>query len=142
MPALRLSRQFSLSVLLASVLVFSGCEEKDKKPEAEEAAQTEESSSTAQTTEEAAGTERNQAGSVKRGKSLYFANCIACHNTDPTKTGSMGPAISGSSKELLTLKITQGAYPEGYQRKRTTKLMPPLPNLKGDIPSLYAFLNQ
>ena len=61
---------------------------------------------------------------------------------DPAKVGSVGPAIRGSSKALLTLKVTQGAYPEGYQRKRTTKLMPPLPNLKEDIPSLYAFLNQ
>ena len=140
MPALRLSRQFSLSVLLASVLVFSGCEEKDKKPEPASVAQTEESSSTAQTTKEATGSQPNQAGRIKRGKSIYFAYCIACHNMDPAKVGSVGPAIRGSSKELLTLKVTQGAYPEGYQPKRITKLMPPLPNLKAGIPFLHAFL--
>jgi mono/diheme cytochrome c family protein len=122
---LRLFHQVFLAFLLALILVFSGCEKSDKNQE---------SSSTAQATEEA------EAGIAKRGKSLYFANCIACHNTNPAKAGSVGPAISDSSKELLTLKVTQGTYPEGYQPKRTTKLMPPLPNLKAGIPFLHAFL--
>ena len=82
-----------------------------------------------------------QADLAKQGKSLYFANCIACHNTDPNKAGSVGPAISGSSKLLLTLKVTQGTYPEGYHPKRATKLMLPMPKLKAYMPSLHAFLN-
>jgi len=129
---LRLLSHVFLCFLLALTLGFSGCEKPDKNPEA---------SPTPQATEKAAAAQSDQVDRAKQGKSLYFANCIACHNTDPSKDGSVGPAISGSSEELLTLKVTQGTYPEGYHPKRTTKLMPPLPNLKADLPSLYSFLN-
>lgn len=141
MFTLRLLSQAFLAFFLALVLVFSGCETQDKTREPATTAQTQESSPATQATEQTTATQPDQAGSAKKGKFLYFANCIACHNTDPTKAGSVGPAISDSSKELLTLKITQGTYPAGYQPKRTTKLMPPLPNLKAGIPFLHAFLN-
>ncbi|MBL4825638.1 MAG: cytochrome c [SAR324 cluster bacterium] len=77
----------------------------------------------------------------EKGKVVYFANCTSCHNYDPKKPGSIGPQIYGSSKELLTLKMNFGKYPENYQPKRSSKLMPLLPHLSQKITNLHAFLN-
>lgn len=77
----------------------------------------------------------------ERGKIVYQANCIACHNSDPSKAGSVGPAIRGSSKELIEARILHAAYPPGYQPKRDTHLMPPLPHLAKDIEALARFLS-
>ena len=40
-----------------------------------------------------------------KGKVVYNANCVSCHNLDPKKQGSIGPQIYGSSKELLSKKF-------------------------------------
>ena len=75
-----------------------------------------------------------------RGKQAYLAECIACHNPDPSKDGPVGPAIKGSPRELLEARILRASYPPGYTPKRNTSLMPPLPKVASKIPDLAAFL--
>jgi mono/diheme cytochrome c family protein len=79
-------------------------------------------------------------GDPARGRQIYAAHCVACHNPDPSKEGSLGPAIKGSSRELLEAKILRAAYPPGYTPKRKTNAMPAQPYLKSAIPDLAAFL--
>lgn len=81
------------------------------------------------------------AASVARGRSIYQTQCIACHHSDPNKAGSIGPDVFGSSKELLAARILRGEYPPGYQPKRTTRMMAPLPALTNEIDSLHLYLN-
>lgn len=77
-----------------------------------------------------------------KGRRSYMANCVACHNSDPKKDGPIGPAIAGSSRDLLFQRVIEGKYPEGYKPKRSTNVMAPLPHLKADIEALEAFLLQ
>ena len=76
----------------------------------------------------------------QRGRAVYVANCIACHNNDPSKDGPIGPANKGSSKELLEARVLSTAYPPGYKPKRPTQIMPQFPFLKDEIPYLAAYL--
>ncbi len=76
----------------------------------------------------------------ERGRRVYLANCITCHNPDPTKPGSKGPEIAGASRELLEARVLHGTYPPGYTPKRTTREMVPLPYLAAKIDDLAAFL--
>ena len=76
-----------------------------------------------------------------RGKLVYQATCTACHSSDPTKAGSLGPEIWGSSLELLEARILRSEYPKGYTPKRNTHIMQPLPQVQKDIPALQAYLN-
>lgn len=75
-----------------------------------------------------------------RGKGVYMSNCITCHNPDPTLAGSIGPAIAGSSLELLTAKVLTRSYPPGYKPKVESDIMPDFPQLKDDIPGIHAYL--
>jgi mono/diheme cytochrome c family protein len=75
-----------------------------------------------------------------RGKQVYLAECIMCHHSDPSKDGSLGPAVKGSSRELLEAKVLRATYPPGYPPKRTTSLMPAMPQLAPKIPDLAAYL--
>lgn len=77
---------------------------------------------------------------ASRGRQVYLAQCIACHNTDPSKDGALGPAIKGASRELLEAKVLRGSYPPGSTPKRPTALMLPQPQLAASIPDLAAFL--
>jgi mono/diheme cytochrome c family protein len=77
---------------------------------------------------------------VARGRTVYLSACIACHNADPTRDGSVGPANAGASQELLEAKLLRGEYPPGYAPKRESMAMPRFENLKDDIPALAAFL--
>jgi mono/diheme cytochrome c family protein len=77
---------------------------------------------------------------VTRGRQAYMGTCIACHNIDPKLDGAVGPAIKGSSRELIESKLLRGDYPAGYKPKRTTKVMPPQPALAQSIDDLAAFL--
>ena len=43
--------------------------------------------------------------------------------------------------ELLEARVVRGEYPPGYEPKRKSKAMVPLPQVKADIPALHAFLN-
>jgi len=76
----------------------------------------------------------------QRGRALYLANCVACHNLDPSRDGPIGPALKGSSRELLEYRVLRTEYPPGYKPKRNTKLMPTFPYLKSEIPYLAAYL--
>lgn len=77
---------------------------------------------------------------VERGRQIYKLNCIACHNPNPTVDGALGPAIGGSSLELLTARVLKATYPDGYKAKRDTKTMPAFPQLEAELPALQAYL--
>ncbi len=79
-------------------------------------------------------------GDPNRGTQVYLAQCVTCHNPDPSKAGPLGPPIKGSSRELLEARILRGAYPPGYKPKRDSAIMQPMPNLAPAIPDLAAFL--
>lgn len=106
-------------LLFFTILLFFGC---TKKPE---------QAQTALTGEQLAS----------RGKSIYLSNCIACHNVNPSLDGAVGPAVSGSSLELLEKRIQLAQYPEGYKSKRESHQMPALPQLKNEITAIQAYLN-
>jgi len=76
----------------------------------------------------------------ERGRAVFVANCVACHNNDPSRDGPIGPAIKGSSQELLEARVLSTSYPPGYKPKRPTKVMPQFPFLKDDLPYLAAYL--
>jgi mono/diheme cytochrome c family protein len=77
---------------------------------------------------------------VERGRTVYLSVCTACHNADPTRDGSLGPANAGASRELLEAKILRGEYPAGYAPKRDSRMMPPMPQLAASLDDLAAFL--
>jgi mono/diheme cytochrome c family protein len=77
---------------------------------------------------------------VERGRQAYLSVCTACHNADPNRDGSVGPANAGASRELLEAKILRGEYPPGYAPKRPSRIMPQFQNLAGSIDDLAAFL--
>lgn len=76
----------------------------------------------------------------ERGRAVYNTNCTACHNSDPAKDGSLGPALKGSSRALLEYRVPARAYPPGYKPKRNTGLMPAFPSLKSEVPYLADYL--
>ena len=78
---------------------------------------------------------------IEKGRMVYFANCVSCHNNNPKKPGSIGPEIYGVSIDILTQKIVSGKYPKNYRPKRTTKMMPSMPHLNKEISNLHAFIN-
>lgn len=78
---------------------------------------------------------------ITRGKSVYQAQCIACHHANPKLEGALGPAVAGTSLKLLEARILRAEYPTGYKPKRNTKQMVALPHLKNDIFALHAYLN-
>ncbi len=78
---------------------------------------------------------------IEKGRMLYFANCVSCHNNNPRKPGSIGPEVYGVSIDVLTQKIVSGKYPENYRPKRSSKIMPSMPHLNKDISNLHAFIN-
>jgi len=75
-----------------------------------------------------------------RGRRVYLANCIQCHNPDPTRPGSQGPELAGSSRELIENRVLRLAYPPGYKPKRTTNAMRAMPYLAPKIDDLAAYL--
>jgi len=77
---------------------------------------------------------------AKQGRGAFMSNCIACHNQNPSQAGAVGPAIAGSSLELIEAKVMRNQYPEGYTPKRTSSAMVAMPFLEKKIPALHAFL--
>lgn len=75
-----------------------------------------------------------------RGQAVYSANCIACHNPDPSMDGGIGPAIAGSSLALIEARVMRNEYPEGYTPKRDTRAMIALPYLENDLAAIVTFL--
>ena len=80
-------------------------------------------------------------GNAKRGRALYLTTCAACHNSDPSKDGTIGPAVKGASRELIEARVMRGTYPPDYKPKRKTAVMPAQPYLESSLPDLVAFLN-
>lgn len=78
--------------------------------------------------------------SAQRGRAVYVANCQACHAADPNLDGALGPAVAGSSLELLEARVLHAEYPPGYTPKRTSGQMVALPHLADDLPALHAYL--
>ena len=113
---------------LLLITLVSNCEKKSIEQE-EEADQKKLNNTVAITTD------------IERGKMVYFANCVSCHNNNPKKPGSIGPEVYGVSIDVLTQKIVSGKYPENYKPKRTSKIMPSMPHLSKDISNLHAFIN-
>ncbi len=81
---------------------------------------------------------------LARGKKLYTANCIACHNKDPNLKGPIGPEMVDAPLEVMTSKVMTGNYPEklpaGFVPKRKSKAMRKIPKLQKDIPLIYAWV--
>lgn len=84
------------------------------------------------------------AGNAARGEKVYRTSCFACHGVDPAKNGPLGPAIKGSSKALLTIRLQKGGkfYPPGYKPKRKTAVMPPMAHLLPNVDDLLAYINK
>lgn len=85
--------------------------------------------------------EQSPADLAARGRSIYMANCIACHSQDPSMDGALGPAVMGSSRELLEARVVRGEYPAGYTPKRESRVMIALPHLEPELDALAAFLS-
>jgi mono/diheme cytochrome c family protein len=79
---------------------------------------------------------------VTRGERTYKHVCLACHAANPSEDGSLGPAIAGSSRELIEARVVHGSYPEGYTPKRNSQAMPAMPHLAEAVDDLAAYLNQ
>jgi mono/diheme cytochrome c family protein len=79
---------------------------------------------------------------AERGRAVFLANCVACHNNDPSRDGPIGPAIKGSSRELIEARVLGSSYPPNYKPKRPTKIMPQFPFLRDELPYLVAYLAQ
>ena len=77
---------------------------------------------------------------AERGRQVYVANCTSCHSSDPAQNGPLGPAVKGSSRELLEARVLRGAYPPGYTPKRPSVIMQPLPQLAGSLDDLAVYL--
>ncbi len=90
---------------------------------------------------EIAGLSPEQALLYNQGKKSYNTNCTACHSSNPSKDGSLGPAVSGASYSLLETRILHASYPSDYQPKRKTNIMQALPYLKNDLKALEFYLN-
>ncbi|HEB88086.1 MAG TPA: cytochrome c [Deltaproteobacteria bacterium] len=84
--------------------------------------------------------ERSPEELIEAGRAVYNANCIACHNLDPTQDGALGPAVAGSPLPLIEARVMRAEYPEGYTPKRPTRVMVPLPHLEPKLPELAAYL--
>ena len=75
------------------------------------------------------------------GKQYYAANCTACHNIDPAREGTVGPAVAGSSLELVRARVLKAEYPPGYKPKRDSHLMPAQPFLASEVNDIAAYLS-
>jgi len=123
-------RALGVAGLVASAALLAACGQDDKPaPSASPSA----SSSPGAATVAAAG-------DATKGQQIWLGQCVACHNPDPGKDGPIGPAVRGSSRDLLEARVLHATYPPGYKPKRETKVMPPRPDLVAGIPDLAAYL--
>jgi len=81
---------------------------------------------------------------LAKGKELYLAQCIRCHNADPNIKGPIGPEMVDAPLDVMKYKVATGRYPdvlpEGFVPKRTTKQMTKLPAVVPDVPSIHAYV--
>ena len=114
---------------LLLIMLISNCEKKNIEKENAKTDQKNLTNTVALTTD------------IEKGRMVYFANCVSCHNNNPKKPGSIGPEVYGVTIDVLTQKIVYGKYPENYRPKRTSKIMPAMPHLNKEISNLHAFIN-
>lgn len=86
------------------------------------------------------GGEDAQTTLISRGRHYYHNVCIACHNGDPTRDGTLGPALAGVSLDVIEAKVMRGEYPEGYTPRRNTSTMPAFAYLEPELPGIAAYL--
>ena len=113
-------RLVAMAALASFMFTFASCTKKSESPLTQE---------------------ETSAKLLSVGRSTYLSSCTACHNPDPRKDGPVGPAVWGSSLELLQKRILEASYPAGYKPKRESHNMIALPHLKPDIPAIHAYLN-
>ena len=81
---------------------------------------------------------------IEKGRKLYVANCIRCHNKDPNLRGSIGPELTDAPLEVMYSKVMTGKYPvnlpKGFVPKRKSSAMQAIPKLKNDIPAIWAYV--
>ena len=87
------------------------------------------------------GSKEDTRTEAQKGRTLYSLHCTACHNPNPAKDGALGPAVQGSSLDLLIARIIRGEYHPGYTPKRATHVMQKLPLTEEDVKALHAYLN-
>ena len=119
-------RRIFFALLL--IILVSNCEKKSTEQEEAESNQKKLNNTVALTTD------------IEKGRMVYFANCVSCHNNDPNKPGSIGPEVYGVSIDVLTQKIVSWKYPGNYRPKRPSKIMPSMPHLNKEISNLHAFI--
>ncbi len=81
----------------------------------------------------------------KKGWKVYQKECTICHHQNPNLPGltnPSGPAITGSSEELVSMRVLKGKYPKGYTAKQEGNSMTVLPHLKNDIGVLTKYLQE
>jgi mono/diheme cytochrome c family protein len=133
--------------LMGSLLILVACQKKQfPAPVAEDsapvAAETVISDAEPEVSAVEEATELNP--EIEKGKRLYMANCLQCHNRDPNIKGSIGPEMIDAPLEVMVSKVMTGKYPEplppGFVPKRKTRAMRPIPKLKEDIPAIWAYV--
>lgn len=77
---------------------------------------------------------------VERGRRVYLSACTTCHHSNPTLPGRSGPALAGSSRELIEARVLRAQYPPGYTPQRNSNAMLAAPHLAPYIGDLTAFL--
>jgi len=80
------------------------------------------------------------AGDISKGQVIYKQNCISCHNTNPSKVGSIGPELTSTPLEVFRTKVPHGKYPEGYTPKRSTNAMPKFKRLEKEVEHIYNYV--
>ena len=78
---------------------------------------------------------------AQSGQALYKTKCASCHNLNPTKPGSIGPDIAGSSLELVRLKTQNRTYPANYKPKRKTRVMPIIKLSETQIKNIHEYID-
>ena len=138
--------------ILSSLLLFSSCIPREPNnppaPKAETKVVEETVAPQAEVAVAAAETAAVEVAQVKpdieRGRTLYMANCLSCHNKDPSIKGSIGPEQTDAPLDVMQVKIVTGRYPpvlpEGFTPKRKTKAMRAFPKLKDDVVHIYAWI--
>ena len=150
--AMRSMRSRILAGAVVLMMLEAGCSDEGSSPtgsvsppgarvgEASSATSAEPSPASAPDGPPASAETRTPEELVAAGRSVYNANCIVCHAMDPRQDGALGPAVAGSSPELIEARVMRAEYPEGYTPKRATRVMVPMPHLKDRLPELAAYL--
>ena len=77
---------------LLLIMLISNCEKEGIEQEEAEADQKNLNNTVTLTTD------------IEKGRMVYFANCVSCHNNNPKKPGSIGPEVYGVTIDVLTQK--------------------------------------